>query len=61
MKATISANGILKILPETEVEAYALKCWGENNFHIGKDKHLVDSSNIIIARGAELPKKEEEW
>ena len=61
MKATINAKGTLTVFPETEVEAYALRCWGENNFCIGKDKQLLDSSNIIIAWGAELPKKEEEW
>lgn len=27
MKATISAQGTLKVTPETEVESYALRCW----------------------------------
>jgi hypothetical protein len=29
MKATILKDGTLKVVPENETEAYALRCWGE--------------------------------
>jgi len=32
MKATINANGILVVEAETDLEAYALKKWSEDNF-----------------------------
>ena len=61
MKATINVKGVLTVSPETEIEAYALKCWGEENSCLGPDRTLFDASKIIIAWGAELPKKEEEF
>jgi hypothetical protein len=29
MKATITKDGLMKIVAETEMEAWALKCWWE--------------------------------
>ena len=40
MKAAISANGCLKITPENETEAYALRCW-----------HQSQSDNSLLERG----------
>jgi hypothetical protein len=40
MKATISANGCLKIVPESETEAYALHCW-----------HQSQSDDSLLERG----------
>lgn len=45
MKATISANSCLKIVPENETEAYALRCWNQSQ----SDDSLLDRGVLHCA------------
>ena len=45
MKTTIDQNGVLEIIPETPLEAYAIKKWTQEN--IVKDGRIT-TINVII-------------
>ena len=62
MKATINAKGVLTVLPETEVEAYALRKWAAKNCIMGDNGEdmYVDSSGVIIAYDWPQPQTLEE-
>jgi hypothetical protein len=49
MKATINRNGRLTILPENEVEAYALRCWFSNHNKGNNQSSLfADWSSAVV-------------
>jgi hypothetical protein len=56
MKAEMSAKGILSIVPETPLEAYALGAWSKENLKpAGNALGSYEVSNLILEyRGDEL-------
>jgi hypothetical protein len=56
MKAEISAKGILSIIPETPLEAYALSTWSKENLKpAGNQLGFYETRNMILEfRGDEL-------
>jgi hypothetical protein len=52
MKAEISARGVLSIIPETPLEAFALNAWGKANMGMCKvhpgEITTFEVSNIVL-------------
>ena len=52
MKATISQEGFLSVSPETELEAYALGQWSNQNFNdLGQVINLDAGCNLVVVSG----------
>lgn len=45
MKVDISAEGVLTIRAETEIESYALRKWGDENY--GKEPNMLICTAIM--------------
>jgi hypothetical protein len=59
MKAEINARGILSIIPETPLEAFALHAWGKANIgmymmHPGEIKTFEVSNLVLEFKGDDL-------
>ena len=51
MKAKIDKDGCLYVKAETELEAYALRKWGDENMNMVDDNVSVVNDNFIISYG----------
>jgi hypothetical protein len=48
MKAEWGSDGLIRIKPETHVEAYALKKWCEENVFTSADTSWTTTKNLLI-------------
>lgn len=52
MRATITANGTLKVTPENEMESWALKTWFENYTGVNSATRVMLSvEDVVMTRG----------
>jgi len=57
MKATINYLGRLSVIPEDELEAYALKAWWQN-YLSGDRSDKMDASSLCVEHDMPIPIKD---
>ena len=60
MRAEINTKGLLNVIPETELEAYALRCWVVNNpaiLNAQLNNDIVILWNIPVKRNIKMEDK----
>jgi hypothetical protein len=56
MKAEITKSGQMNIFAETEIEAYALRKWGEENFAMNKTPNMLLDYSLREKENEPLPR-----